>query len=128
MTETNKKEPSPEKTNVTTEQQQQQQQWSHFYNEAHDTFVEFASFDPKSNTNNNNGSTMMGAPSTSVSGAAVADGGRTLSSRQISGMLEGDKAADDRWAEDWNDEDQEDVFDKIAEKCGLVGLSKVQQN
>lgn len=93
------------------EQQQQNQAWSSFYNEANDEFQEFASFDPKNAANNNNGMS---------TDAASGNGGRTLSSRQISGMLEGDKSADDRWAEDWNDEDTEDVFDKVAEKCGLT--------
>ena len=111
MTDSTKKEQSQQQQE--NNNNNDQQPWSSFYNEANDTFDEFASFDPKSSAQNQSG---MGNPSASQEGG----GGRTLSSRQISGMLEGDKAADDRWAEDWNDEDTEDVFDKIAEKCGLT--------
>ena len=96
-------------------------QWSAWYEERNDDFAEFASFDPSSAAAASAG---MGAASASTDGFT-----RRMSSRQISGMVEGEKAADDRWAEDWNDEDAEDTFDRIAEKCGLTqhGAS-VQQN
>ena len=61
---------------------------------------------------------------------SASDGTSTLNSFQLPGLvpiatkqIEGDKAADDRWAEDWNDEDQDDTFDKVAEKCNLAAQS-----
>jgi poly(3-hydroxybutyrate) depolymerase len=91
------------------QQQQQQQQWSAWYVEAQDTFEDFAAFDPVAKA---------------LAGAAATTPQRAMSARQISGVLEGTaKAADGRWEEDWNDEDADDTFDRVAERCGLTRAS-----